>query len=134
MKKLILVAFLLLAPAPLLAADLVPLNYEFPVYGAVVDNMFKATLDNTAKSIKTLAEAAGITWFQDGRPPQGVIFSVETNDARMGTANITTANAIGHVIAAGSSGRLSGAAFISATYFCNKTNGSNAILQITLER
>jgi hypothetical protein len=134
MKRLLLVVFLLIAPGSLFAADLVPLDYEFPVYGSVVDNTFKSTLDNTAKSVQTLAEAAGITWLQDGRPPQGMIFSVETYDARMGTGNITTANGIGHVVAAGSSGRLSGAAYISNTYFTTKTQGSNAVIQITLER
>lgn len=134
MKRLILAVAFLLLSFPVFAADVASLDYNFPVYGAVVDNTFKSTLDNTAKSIKTLAEAAGITWVQNGQTPHGVIFSVETYDARMGTGNITTANGVGHVVAAGSSGRLSGAAYISNTYFTTKTQGSNAVIQISLER
>lgn len=134
MKKIFAVTLLVLLPVFAFAVDLTPLDYEFPVYGSVVDNTFKSTLDNTAKTIKTLAEAAGITWVQNGQSPHGVIFSVETYDARMGTANVSAALGIGHVVAVGSSGRLAGAGYIANTYFINKTAADNAVIQITLER
>lgn len=136
MKKIFAVALLvlLLLPVGLFAADTAPLDYTFSVYGTFVDNAFKATLDNTAKSVKTLAEAAGITWVQNGQAPHGALFSIETYDARIGTANITTANGIGIIVANGVTGHLAGAGALASTYFTTKTQGSNAVIQIILER
>jgi hypothetical protein len=133
-RLFIALALLISLAAPLHAADLVPLDYTFPVMGAFVDNAFKATLDNTAKSIKTLAETAGITWLQNGRPPQGALIAIETYDARFGTANITTANGIGIIWADGVNGHIAGADALANTYFTTKTQGSNAVIQIILER
>lgn len=135
MKKIaILLGLTLLVAGTAFAADVIPLQYEFPVMGTPVDNTFKATLDNTAQSIKTLATAAGITWTQSGRDPNGVLITVETNAARTGTGNISAASTTGHLIAVGGSWRIPGTGYINASYLCNAAAGSNAVVQITLER
>jgi len=135
MKRTVLAIFLLLALAGVgLSAEFAPLVPAFSTMGTAYDNTFKSTLDNTAKSLRTLAEAAGISWFVDGRPPQGMIVSVETYDARMGTGNVSAANSIGHVLAVGSAARYTGEAYLSNLYFINKTAADNSVIQITLER
>lgn len=142
MKKIILALGLVLLvagvalalPSVAQAADLMPLSYQFPVMGTPVDNTFKATLDNTAKSVQTLAAAAGITWIQDGRPPQGALIGVETYDIRIGTANISTAGAVGVRMAVGSSWQAAGAGTLERLYFCNAVANDNAIVQIMLQR
>jgi len=134
MKRILAVLLLLSLPVGGFAADTAPLDYTFSVYGTFVDNAFKATLDNTAKSVKMLAEAAGITWIQNGQAPHGALFSIETHDSRLGTSNITTANGIGIIVADGVSGHLAGAGALANTYFTTKTQGSNAVIQIILER
>ena len=131
----LLVAGVALAPPSVAqAADLTPLTYQFPVMGTPVDNMFKATLDNTAQSLQTLAKAAGITWIQDGRSPQGALISVETNDARAGATGTSASGTVGHVLAAGSSWQVSGAGFVNALKLTSATAGSYPVVQITLER
>lgn len=134
MKKALLTVGLLLLSAGGFAADLVPLKYEFPVMGTPVDNTFKATLTDAAQSIKTLAVAAGITWTQNGRDPNGVTVSVETNAARYGTGNITAASTTGHLMAVGTPWRFPNTGYINALYLCNAAAGDNAVVQITLER
>ena len=134
MKRILAVLILLSLPVGVFAADFAALDYTFPVMGEFSDSAFKATLDNTAKSVRTLAEAAGITWVQNGQPPHGALFGIETYDARLGTSNITTANGIGIVVAAGVTGHIAGANALSRTYFTTKTQGSNAVIQIILER
>lgn len=136
MKKIVLLVlgFALFLAGPALADDVAPLNYVFAGQGTVVDNTFKATLGNTAQSFQTLAEAAGITWLQYGRPPQAVIVSIETNDARWGGTGTAATGTVGHVLAVGASARFSGAGIVSTTKLCNATAGSNAVAQITLER
>ena len=135
MKKLTLVlGLILLMAGPSFADDVAPLNYVFAGQGTVTDNTFKATLDNTAQSFQTLAEAAGITWLQYGRPPQAVTVSIETNAARYGGTGTDAATTTGHVIAVGSSAWFSGEGKIRNTKLCNAVAGSNAVAQITLER
>ena len=134
MKKLLVVAGILLMAGTAFTADLVPLKYEFPVMGTPVDNTFKATLTDAAQSIKTLAEAAGITWTQHGQDPNGVTVSVETYAARYGTGNITAASTTGHLMAVGSPWRFPNTGYINALYLCNAAAGDNAVVQITLER
>lgn len=136
MKKIvILMGFLLLAGTAFAADPLTPLVYQYPVIGTPVDNTFAATLDNTTKSIKTLAAAAGITWLRNGQPPQGVTISVETKDLRYGNAAIVSGS-VGHVIAAGGSRWFGGAGALDALYFTDSAAGAtdNAVVQITLER
>jgi hypothetical protein len=132
--KAILVVGVLLCAGVAFTADLAPLQYGFPVMGTPVDNTFKATLTDTAQSVKTLAVAAGITWTQNGRDPNGVLVTVETNGARTGTGNISAASTTGHVIASGGAWRIPGTGYINASYLCNATAGNNAVVQITLER
>ncbi len=134
MRRLIFLAFLLIFAVPALAVDVTPLPYGFPVMGTPVDTTFKATLTNTAQSIQTLATAAGITWTQSGRDPNGVLITVETYAARTGTASIAATGTIGHVIAVGGSWRIPGTGYINASYLCNATAGDNSVVQITLER
>lgn len=135
MKKIVLALGLtLLMVGVVSAADVTPLPYGFPVMGTPVDNTFKATLIDTAQSIKTLAETAGVTWTQSGRDPNGVLITVETNAARTGTANVVASGTVGHLIAVGGSWRIPGTGYINASYLCNATAGDNAVVQITLER
>lgn len=143
MKKLILAfGFVLLVagvvfapPSVAQAADLTPLTYQFSVMGTPVDNTFKATLDNTAKSVQTLAEAAGITWVQNGQTPHGMWLSVETQNARFGAVGIGAVDTTGHVLAKDLVPiHFSGSGFINALKLSNATAGSNAVVQITLER
>ena len=135
MKKIAFVLGLLFTATLAFSADpLTPLVYQYPVVGTPVDNTFKATLDNTTVSIKTLAATAGITWFRNGLPPQGVLVSVETKDARVGNAAIVSGS-VGHVLAAGSSWRFGGAGFLDALYFTASVASDNTgVVQITLER
>ena len=134
MKKIVILLGILLMAGTAFAADVIPLNYEFPVMGTPVDNTFKATLTDAAQSIQTLAAAAGITWTQSGRDPNGVTVSVEKNAARYGTGNITAASTTGHLMAVGTLWRFPSAGYINALYLCNAAAGSNAVVQITLER
>lgn len=134
MKSLAIVLGIFLMAGTVFAADVTPLQYEFPVMGTPVDNTFKATLTDAAQSIKTLAVAAGITWTQSGRDPSGVLITVETNAARTGTANVAASGTVGHLIAVGGSWRIPGTGYINASYLCNAAAGSNAVVQITLER
>jgi hypothetical protein len=134
MKKIAFVLGLLFTATMSFSADLIPLNYQFPVVGTPVDNTFKATLDNTTVSIKTLVATAGIDWLQSGQPPQGVLVSVETKDARTGNAAIVSGS-VGHVLAAGSSWRFGGAGFLDALCFTSSVATDNTgVVQITLER
>lgn len=136
MKKLVLVLglTLLVAGVAFAADSLTPLVYQYSVVGTPVDNTFKATLDNTTKSIKTLVSSAGIVWLQNGRAPQGVHVSVETKDARFGNAAIVSGS-VGHVLAAGSSYRFGGAGFLDALCFTSSVATDNTgVVQITLER
>jgi len=135
MKKIAFVLGLLFTATLAFSADpLTPLIYQYPVVGTPVDNTFKATLGDTATSLQTLVEAAGITWLRNGQPPQGVLLSIETNDARVGVTGIGAAGTVGHVFAVGSSWHLAGAGFLDALKLCNSAAGSNAVVQITLER
>ena len=135
MKKALLVVGLLLLSVGGFAADLVPLEYGFPVMGTPVDNTFKATLDNPAKSIQTLAEAAGITWVQNGQSPHGVWISVETQNARFGTTGTGATGTVGHVLVKDTVPiHFSGAGFINALKLTSAAAGSYPVVQITLER
>lgn len=132
--KAVLVVGILLCAGVAFTADVTPLPYDFPVMGTPTDNTFKATLTDAAQSVKTLAEAAGITWAKYGRDPNGVTVTVETNAARFGYANISAAATTGHLMAVGSPWRFPSTGFINATYLCNAAAGDNAVVQITLER
>jgi len=134
MKRLLILVGILLVAGVAFAADVTPLPYGFPVMGTPVDNTFKATLIDTAQSIQTLAETAGITWTQSGRDPNGVLITVETNAARTGTANVAASGTVGHLIAVGGAWRIPGTGYINASYLCSATAGDNAVVQITLER
>jgi hypothetical protein len=117
------------------AADLTPLHYQFPVLGTPVDNTFKATLDNTAQSIQTLAEVAGITWIQSGQTPHGIWISVETQNARFGTTGTSASGTVGHVLVKDTVPiHFSGAEFIGALKLTSAAAGSYPVVQITLER
>ena len=111
-----------------------PLIYQFSVMGTPVEPTFKATLKDTAESIRTLAEAAGITWVQNGQAPHAALVSVETQNARTGTAAIGASGTLGHVVASGVAYWVPGAPWVNATHFCNATVGSDAVIQITLGR
>lgn len=134
MKKLAIVVSILLMAGGAFAVEVTPLNYRFSVLGTPVDNTFAATLDNTTVSLRTLAEAAGITWVQSGQSPNGALITVETKDARIGNAAIVSGS-VGHVIAVGSSFHSSGAGFTNALYLTSSVATDNTgVVQITLER
>lgn len=111
-----------------------PLDYRFSVMGTPKDATFKATLADTAQSIKILAETAGVTWTVNGQTPHAALVSIEANNARTGTAAIGAAGSLGHVVVSGASYWISGAPWVDATYFCNASAGANAVIQITLGR
>ena len=141
MKKIVLVLGLIsLLVGPVSAVDLAPLQYQFPVMGTPVDNTFRATLDNTTvRSIQSLAEAAGITWMQNGQTPHGIWISVETQNARFGTTGVVASDnaslVVGHVLVKDTVPiHFSGAGFINALKLGNAVSTSNAVVQITLER
>jgi hypothetical protein len=136
MKKIALVLGLLFIATVALSADpLTPLVYQYPVMGTPVDNTFKATMDNTAKSIQTLAETAGITWVQSGQTPHGVWISVETQNARWGTTGLSASGTVGHVIVKDTAPiHFAGAGFINALKLTSAAAGSYPVIQITLER
>lgn len=131
--KVFVALALLLAATGAFTAEVTPLVYQFPVMGTPTDNTFSATLTDAAQSIQTLATTAGITWYMNGQTPSGVLISVETFAARLGTANIS-AGGVGHVVATGSPWRIPSAGFLANTYLCNSVAGDNAVVQITLER
>ena len=135
MKRLLILVGILLVAGVAFAADVTPLPYGFPVMGTPVDNTFKATLIDTAQSIRALAETAGITWTQSGRDPNGVLITVETNAARTGTANVAASGTVGHVIVKDTAPiHFAGAGFINALKLTSAAAGSYPVIQITLER
>ena len=137
MKKIvILLGLTLLMAGTVFAADVTPLQYEFPVMGTPVDNTFKFTFtDNTTKSIQTLAEAAGITWAQNGQTPHGMWISVETQNARFGATGTAASGTIGHVITTTAAPvHFAGTGFINALRLTPAAAGSYPVIQITLER
>ena len=136
MKKLVLVLglILLMAGTAAQATELAPLPYVFSALGTPVDNTFKATTDNTAQSIQTLAEAAGITWTQNGQTPHGILLSVETQDVRIGGTGTSASGTVGHVLAVGSVTHFAGAPFIQAMKLTDAVANTHGVVQITLER
>lgn len=137
MKRLMILMGILLCAGLSFAADpLTPLVYQFPVYGTPTDNTFNVTLDNTTKCIKTLTGNVGITWSRNGQPPQGILISAETKDARFGAFGLGVVSGLrGHVLAAGSSVHIGGAGFVDALCFTSSVLTDNTgVLQITLER
>ena len=135
MKRLLILVGILLVAGVAFAADVTPLPYGFPVMGTPVDNTFKATMDNTAKSIQTLAETAGITWVQSGQTPHGVWISVETQNARWGTTGLSASGTVGHVLVKDTAPtHFAGAGFINALKLTSAAAGSYPVVQITLER
>ena len=66
--------------------------------------------------------------------PRAVLITVESYDLRLSFVNTavqTGGSEVGHVVAAGSSFYINSKAAYDNIKFINKTNGSNAILQIT---
>lgn len=125
--------FALAVPLVALALEPYPLSYSFAVMGTPTDNTFKATLTNASQSLKTLAEAAGITWTRNGQPPHGALITVEDNNAKFGAFLVSVDN-VGHDLTSGSSLRTTGAGWVDALRLCNATDNSNTVVQVTLER
>jgi hypothetical protein len=66
---------------------------------------------------------------------RAIIITCETNDARIafGTAAVTGASPVGHVLAAGASLRIPSYQMLQAARIISKTAGRAALLQISLE-
>lgn len=78
-------------------------------------NQYTSTVNNTKQNVAA------------------VLITCETNDIRFSWGADATQAGLGHVLAAGQSIKLTNHAQIEDFRFINKTNGSNAVLQITPE-
>jgi hypothetical protein len=89
---------------------------------------------DTAVTLQAAYEAGGGTWIVGGRPPSGVLITVETNGIRFTLGNSTpSVDNVGHVLDSGTSIRLFNTGMIESMKACNKSAGSNGVMQITTE-
>lgn len=101
----------------------------------------KLTSSDSAQLLPTVFMAAwtgasGATQIVDsyGNVARAVLITCETNDIRFAAGGQTPTQAgVGHVLAAGSSLRLSGKAMVDSFRFISKTGASAGVLQITPE-
>jgi len=96
---------------------------------------FKSTLDNTAKSLETLATAAGVSYKLRGSiDPRGAWITVSTYDAKWatGTSPVAGAAGVGHPFASGSSWEIKDAETVRAIRWINNVATDNSVINVTL--
>ncbi len=127
MKKwLVVVIGLVVIPAMVFAAS----NSAFSIMGDA-GRTVKGTLTDTARTIDNVV---GTGYDKGGNHPIAALITVETFGARIAFGGVTpTVGDVGHVIAAGSSIRVSSPTMVGSTKLVNAVAGDNSVVQITLE-
>lgn len=102
-----------------------------PQMGAVKGTTITLTLTDVSATLQSLCDTALGGSF-DFSTVAGCLITCEAFDARIAFGRTAT-TAIGHIIAAGASLRLTSKSHFAAAHVISKTAGSAAILQVTLE-
>ena len=123
----------------LIGALLLSAVLVFPVYAATDVFSVHGTPGGTVRiagtdASQTLSTVTGMVTSLAGKTPRAVLITCESFDMRISfvDTSVQTGSAeVGHVLAAGSSLWLNSYPAWANLKFINKTNGSNAILQVT---
>ncbi len=95
---------------------------------------FTVVLDNTSRSMETLATAAGASYEDSTRgKPKGAWISVRTYDAKWAskTNPVAGTSGLGHVIAVGSSWEITEPETVRNIRWINSSATDNSVLDVT---